>query len=84
MVGLDLKKDKNISNMCSVSKNDAEIPPLSEYDMDDEVNESIYKNQNLGPDNNIIESDVSLALFLYRLMRHQINLLKPITVPEKG
>jgi hypothetical protein len=103
MVGLDLKKDKHISNMCSGkptegvplnhklgtvakvvedtmidkdplkidheggpamkavinlnhTKDDDEIPPLSEYDMDNEVNESIYKDQDLVPDNDIIES----------------------------
>ena len=105
MVGLDLKKDKHISNMCSGktgatewvpfnhklgtvakvmedtiidkdplkvdhkvgpamkavinlnhTKNDAEIPPLSEYDLDAEENESIFKDQTLATDNIIIES----------------------------
>ena len=44
MVGFDLKEDKHISNMCSVSKND------------DEQNESIFKDQILANDNIIIES----------------------------
>ena len=38
------------------TKDDDEIPPLSEYDLDDEVNESIFKDQKLVPDNDIIES----------------------------
>ena len=38
------------------TKNDDEIPPLSEYDLDDEEDETIFKDKKLATDNVIIES----------------------------
>ena len=46
---------KAVTNL-NHTKNNDEIPPLSDYDMDEEVNESTYKEQILGPAKDLIKS----------------------------